>query len=133
MYKILKHVHRSNVPIVSSANKFRLGDVVVSSRRIIELCLEAPRRVPEIIVLMDVVPVDVPALFGLDVLDSENSYAENVADRLVHRLISSRSSDVLEYDDIWEVPMIRRDSYLYARMSFPQYAFYTSEQSLKIH
>ena len=51
-------------------------------------------------VLMDVVPVGVPGLFGLDVHDSESLYADNVTNRLIYRLISSRSSDVQEYEDI---------------------------------
>ena len=102
-------------------------------RVIIELCLEAPPEVPEIMVLMDVFPVDVPALFGLDVLDSEIFYADNVIDSLVNRLIPSRSSDIMEYDDIWSVTVIRRDSHLCSRMSFPQPVFYRSEQLLKLH
>ena len=84
-------------------------------------------------VLMDVVPVDVPALFGLDVLDSESLYADNVTNRLVHRFVSSCSNDPLEYDDIWSVPIIRRDSHLYALMSFPESIFYTNAQLLKLH
>ena len=84
-------------------------------------------------VLMDIIPVDVPALFGLDVFDSESSYEDKVTNRLVNRLVSSRSSEVMEYDDIWAVPIIRRDSHLYARMSFPQYIFCTSAKLLKFH
>ena len=108
LHKILNHVRRSKIPIVSSANKFRFGDVVVPSRGIIELCLKTPLQIPEIMVLMDFVPVDVPALFGFDVLDSESLCADNVTNYLVHRFLSSRSSDILEYDDIWSVPIIRR-------------------------
>ena len=51
-------------------------------------------------VQMEVVSVDVPTLFGLDVLNYGSLYTYNVTNSLIHRFISSRSSDVLEYDDI---------------------------------
>ena len=83
--------------------------------------------------LMDVVPVDVPALFGLSVLDSESLHADNLTNRIDHRLISSCSSDVLEYKGKRAVPIIRRDSHLYACMPIPEPTFYTSAQLLKLH
>ena len=44
---------------------------------------------------MDIVTVDVPALLGLDVLDGENLYADNLRNRLVHRQILSGPGEPL--------------------------------------
>ena len=63
-------------------------------------------------VIMDKVSVNVPALLGLDVLDAESLYADNVTNRLVHRRVISRSSDSMSVEDIWSVPLIRNDTYI---------------------
>ncbi len=84
-------------------------------------------------VLMDIVPVNRPALLGLDVLDAENLYADNVTDHLVHREVSSRSGDPLSFGDTWCVPIFRKGGHLYSKMSFPLSAFYTTTQLQKLH
>ena len=82
---------------------------------------------------MDIVQVNVPALLGLEVMDAEDLYADNVTNRLVHRKILSRSSDECEYDDMWSVPIIRHDGHLYSRMCFPSSTFYSASDLLKLH
>ena len=62
-------------------------------------------------VLMDIVPVNVKALLGLDAIDAEGLYADNVINRSVNRRILSRSSDECQYDDMWSVPIIRHDGH----------------------
>lgn len=47
-------------------------------------------------VLMDIVPVNVPDFLGLDVLDSEGLCAYNVSNHLVHHYVLSRSSDEVD-------------------------------------
>ncbi len=82
--------------------------------------------------LMDVVPVDVPDLLGLYVLDAEGLYADNVTNRLVHRKITSNSSDNTHYEDMWHVPIFRHNSHLYSPMSFSSTKFYTAGQLEKL-
>ena len=84
-------------------------------------------------VLTEIVPVNVPELLGLDVMDSEGLYADNVTDRLVHRRVYNRSSEFLEYDDVWSVPIIRHDIHLNPHICFPPSTFCTSAQLLKLH
>ncbi len=67
------------------------------------------------------------------VLDAESLYADNTTNRLVHRLIYDRSSESIDYEDKWAVPIIRNDGHLYSRMSFPSFTFYTSVQLHKLH
>ncbi len=78
-------------------------------------------------VLMNIVPVNVPALLCLDVLDAEGLYAVNFINRLVHRKINSRSRELLVYADTSHVPIVRLDAHLYSRMSFRNTTFYTQQ------
>ena len=82
---------------------------------------------------MDIVSVDVPALLGLDVLDGEGLYADNVTNRLVHRQVISRPGELLFYKDRWSVPLVRHDNHLCAKMRFPRSTFYTTAQLQKMH
>ena len=86
-----------------------------------------------IMVLMAVVPVNVPALLGLDVMDSERLYAVNVTNRLVHRRVYNCCSELPEYDDISSVPIIRHDSHPHSCICFPTSTFYSTAQLLKLH
>lgn len=112
---------------------FGFGDVIVKSQVMIEVALEAPRGLLNIMVLVDIVPFNLPALLGLSVLDAESLYADNATDRLVHRRIISRSSDTLYFVDIWSVPIVRHERYLYAKMSLPSTTFYTTAKLSKLH
>ena len=84
-------------------------------------------------VLMNIVPVNVSTLLGIDDMDSEGLYAYNVINRLVHRRVYNRSSEFPEYYDTRSVPIIRHDSHLYSRMCFAPSKFYTTAQLLKLH
>lgn len=84
-------------------------------------------------ILLDMVPVDVPELLGLDVLDAERLCAGNVSNLLVHRQLVSRSNDGTTYKDGWSVLIVRRDGHLYLRMCFPASTFYTTVQLKKLH
>ena len=54
--EILFLVGHSNLPIVSSRNYFRFGNIVVKSFGYIELCLQTYEDFPNIMVFMDTVP-----------------------------------------------------------------------------
>ena len=71
-------------------------------------------------------------LLGLDILDGEQLYADNAANRLIHRQIDSRHSEPLKYPDFWSIPLDRFDNHLYAKMEFPYNAFYTTAQLPKM-
>ena len=105
--KILTSVQRRSIARINSRNSFSFEDVLVKSLGMVELCLRTPNDVPNIMVVMHIVPVNVPALLGLDVMDAEGLYADIVTNRLVHRKILSRSSDEFEYDNMWSIPIIR--------------------------
>lgn len=69
--KLLRRLGVKRITRLSSNNSFRFGDVTVCSQGMIEIELKTPSHVAKIPVLMDIVPIDVPALVGFDVLDGE--------------------------------------------------------------
>ncbi len=68
----------------------------------VELLLATPDVIPLIYVSLDI--VDVPALLGLDVLDSEALFADAVTNRLVKRVVTSEPDEPLRCVDEWSVP-----------------------------
>ena len=133
MDQILGSLKRKFIPSATSSRYFRFGDVVVKSLGLVEVALDTPQNAPNIMVLMDIVSVNIPALLGLDVLDNESLYADNVTNRLVRRNVISRTSDGLEFEDTWHVPIFRHDGHLYTKMSFPTSTFYTTTQLRRFH
>ena len=99
----------------------------------VQVALETPPGMPDITVLMDIVPVNIPALLRLDVLDFESLYANNVTNCLVHRQVTSRPSAELAVRDTWSVPIFHHHGHLYAKMSLPPTNFYTTAQLNKLH
>ena len=124
---------RTSIPSAQSPRSFRFGDVVVSSLGMVQVALETPPDFPDIMVLMDIVPVNIAALLGLDVLDSESLYADNVTNRLIHRQVTSRTSTDLSIRDTWSVPIFCHDDHLYDIMSLLPTYFYTTDQLNKLH
>ena len=53
----------------------------------VELELSTPEGITSIPVLMDIVPVNIPPLLGLEILDGEKLYADHVTNHLVHRKV----------------------------------------------
>ena len=82
---IVRERNHKIIPRSHSGNRFRFDDVIVQSIGIVELFLMVPAPRRPIAILFDVVRVNVPALFRLDVLDAESQYADNVTTRIVHR------------------------------------------------
>ncbi len=75
---VSRSLNKNSIPRMQSVNSFRFGDTTGKSLKLVEIDLEVPSPRPSISVLMDIVPVNVPALLNLDVLDSENLDADNV-------------------------------------------------------
>ncbi len=67
-------IGNSNIESISSSNSFRFGDVTVPSLELIGVNLAVHASIRCISVLPGMALVDVSALFGLDVLDSEQLY-----------------------------------------------------------
>ena len=124
---------KETIPLIPSQNSFRFGDVTVRSLGMVEIELLTPSNEPNIPVLLDVVPLNVPALLGIDILDGEQLYADNVTNRLIRRMVLSRPGKRLMYEDKWHVPLIGHDKHLHARMNFPRHIFYTIAQLKKMH
>ena len=61
-----------------SNNTYRFSDVTVRMVGTVEIMLSTLPAIPDIRVLMDIVPVNVPALLRLDILYSEELYADNI-------------------------------------------------------
>ena len=68
---ILRYERKQTIPQMASTNSFKFGDTVVKSLWIVELALQTPAPRCYIALLLEIVPKDVPARLGLDVLDSE--------------------------------------------------------------
>ena len=105
----------------------------MKSLGLVEIALDAPPPRRNIYILLDIVSFDVPALLGLNVLDSEKLYADNVTNRLVHRDVTSSTGEHLRYMDKWSVPQTSHDGHLYARMSFLTKTFYALLQLARFH
>ena len=100
---ILRYIGRKTIPRIHSQRLFRFGDVTVRSLGLIEVAQQTPAPRRPIPILLDIVSVDIPALLGLDVLDAECLYADNVTNRLVHRNVTSKEGMPLKYLDLWSV------------------------------
>ena len=61
----------------------------------VKIVLAAPPNDQCVSMLMDIVPINVPAMLGLDVLDAEKLYEDNLTNRLVHRHILYRGDEEL--------------------------------------
>ncbi len=58
-----------------------------------ELPLATPDGISLIYASLDVVSVDVPALLGLGVLDSESLFDDTVTNRLVKRVVTAEADE----------------------------------------
>ena len=52
-----------------SHHRFRFADITFESRGRVSLTLRTPPGIPAVIVELDVVEADIPALLGMDILD----------------------------------------------------------------
>ena len=103
--RILRKSGRKDIPREHSDKEFLFGNTSVKSLDIIELMLETPEHIPDIRVLMDVVPVSIPALLRLYVLNSRLLLPDNVTYQLCNRIIICMNH--LQLIDEWSLQMIR--------------------------
>lgn len=82
-----------------SPNLFLFGDVTVRSLGTIEIAFDTFSLQRYLSVVMDIVPVVVPSLRGIDGLDSEKLYAENATNQIVRYKVLSEPWKPLKYED----------------------------------
>ena len=120
--------------LLRSTHRFRFGDVTYNSLGKVALPLSTPPGIPTIKVMMDVVPPDIPALMGMDVLDQESLTPDTVENRLVKKIPVKKQDGTFQYMEQWHVPMYRsKSNHLYVDMDFPISMRYTKSQLSKPH
>lgn len=117
-----------------SNNRFRFADAVYESLGRTSLPLRTPPGIPAIMVEMDVVNADIPALLGMDLLDKESLTPCTVSNRLAKRVPIIDKEGNKAYVDKWCVPLRRSKSgHLYAQMHLVSGTFFTKSQLSKLH
>ena len=87
--RIVQCVGRRYISMIESDGQFKLGGIVIRSKRIVELFLSTPEYVQDIPILLDIVYVNVPTLLSLYVLDGTNLFVDNAFGHLWNRNITS--------------------------------------------
>lgn len=117
-----------------SHNRSRFGDVTFNSMGQVSLPLLTREGVATISVVFNIVPADVPALLGIDVLDRERLVANTVFHRLAHRTAFDLSDGRQGYVDGWSIQLLRAASrHVYVQLSRPSRVLFTRVQLSKIH
>ena len=93
--------------------------------------LPTPGSTLGIPVILDVVDVEIQELLGLVVLDENNLLVDNVTNHLWSRIIAN--NDLLRFEHIWKIKLIRKGDHLYVPLSTSIQLFYTMEQKGKLH
>ena len=63
---------RNSTPVINSQRDFEFEDTLIRSRELVELKIRTTGKALDIIVLLDVVDVEIPALLWLYVLDGDS-------------------------------------------------------------
>lgn len=96
--------------------------------------LATPPGVPRVFVEMEIVNADIPALLGMDIMDKESLTPCTVSNRLIKRIIISRSNEREKFFDEWSIPMRRsRSNHFYADMNISTSMFFTRTQLSHLH
>lgn len=115
---------------------FKFANATYSSLGSIQLPLYTPPGIPTIIVEMEIVPADIPALLGLDVLDEHQLTVDTVFNILAKRSQIVNDDGVASLVDNWSVPLTRSKSrHVYARIGdeVPIDIWFTRSQLIRLH
>ena len=129
--RVLAALNRRSLPVIASSLTPHFGDHTVKSLRVVEVTLQTPEHVQPIPVLLNIVPIEAPALLGLYALDIYGIVAGNVSNRLQHCIVLSEDS--LRARDIWSIPLRLISTHLYARMHHPSYTYYSTLHLENLH
>ena len=126
--RVMTRMGKYKRKIVPSTNRFRFGDVTFESRGKVSLPMKTSTGVTPILVEMDIVDADVPALLGMDVLDRECLAADKVQNHLIRKYSIGKGSGTTHLDE-WSIPMTRSDSdHVYVEMDFETSVHFTRSQ-----
>lgn len=115
-------------------NRFWLADTLLDSVGQEASPLATPCGNESITVTLDVVPADIPALLGMDILDRECLIAETVPSRLKKRKKYHDQARSPGYFDEWHVSFFRsRGNRVYAEMDCPTILRFTRSKLHKLH
>lgn len=116
-----------------STKNFRFADAVYQSLGTIDFPLSTPRGIPIIFVKMEVVSADIPALFGLEVLDDHSLTADTVKNFLVRKSAHTLATGKYIMVEEWSVPLVRADGHVFAEIARDYCIFFTTAQLRKLH
>ena len=115
--RIVCHSVRRSIPIIDSESDFKFGDTLIRPRGMVELMLPTSGSTLGIPVILDVIGFEISPLLGLNVLDWNNFRVDIVTNHLWSGIITNK--DLLRFEDIWKIKLIRRDGHLYVPLTTP--------------
>ena len=93
--------------------------------------LPTPESTLDIPVILDVVDVEIPPLQGLDILDRNNLFVNNVINHLLNRIVTNKHPP--RFEDIWKIKLTRKDDHLYVLLCTTIHLFITMAKLRKLH
>lgn len=115
------------------AKTFRFADSVYKSFSTVMIRLESLLRIPTIKVTLEVISGDIPALFGMEVIDANSLTPCTVSDRVIKRsIVDHKNTSQFYVMDYWSVSLKRHEGRLYAEMSLPVLTFYSKANPLRL-
>ena len=134
MNRIFTRLGIYNRKIKPSRNRLRFADAVYESLGSVSIPLKTPAGTPKILVELDIVQADVPALLGLDILDKESLTPCTVSNRLYKRTRHTTDDGKEVFINEWYLPLTRSPSHhLYAPMDHPAPILFTRTQLGRLH
>lgn len=134
LFRILNSTGNHNRRISPSGIRFLFADTVYQSRGEVTLFLKTPSGIPKVMIELDIVDADIPALLGMDVLDKESLTPCTITNRLIHKAKGTTMDGKDIIIDSWSVPLIRSPSnHLYAEMESVTPLFFTRSQLVRLH
>ena len=125
-----------NIKVNPSKCGFTFADATYASLGSVTLPLYTPPGIPTIMVELEIVPADIPALLGLDVLDQHQLTIDTVHNVLAKRSrITTEEGSIYLIDD-WSVPLVRaKSNHAYARIGNrqPVDIHFTRSQLVRLH
>ena len=117
-----------------SNHSFRFGNSVHQSLGIITLPLKTPDMMKDILVDLDIVSADIPALLGLDAMDRESLTPCTVSNTLIKKAKLMGNDGKPRFKELWSVPLQRAKSgHLYAQIASPIETDFTKKELQKFH
>lgn len=130
---ILRCIGWEAILLLHSQRLFRFEDVTVRSLGLIKVTLQTRAHQCQVLILPDIFSVEIPALLSLEVLDSECRYADNLANRVANRQVTSKRGIPPKHLEFWSVPLSRFDGHLYACTRFSKSTFCTAQQLRRLY